>query len=109
MESPGVVVVSDVVTDGDHRVTPSWPDDMVQIGFERVEETFDDGIVVAIPASAHTAADAVRRQLALIGGASVLRAAIGVMPPWRALAEREGAAPGGHHEARLELAVEGPA
>jgi len=109
MEASAVVVVVDVVTDGGHRLTASSPDDMIQIGFERVEKAFDDGVVVAIATATHTAADPVHRELPLIGGAGVLPAAIGMVLSRGTAPHRERAAPRGQHERRLEMGIDRPA
>ena len=62
-----------------------------QLAFERTEEAFDHGIVVALAASTHAALHASLLQLALVRKARVLAAAVRVMQhtaPWTPIAKR---------------------
>lgn len=106
-----VVEAVDVSEEGDFGVSAglpvATPDDF---GFERFEEAFDGGIVVAIALAAHRHPETVLSQQLLIVVGTILRPAIGVMnAALRRPSDRDGHVQRPQGKNLLHAVADGPA
>src|SRR5258708_7000450 len=111
MAPTAVVEGLDVLEDGGPRLaSTNVVSAMDELGLERREEAFGDGVVPAIAFATHAAEDVVVAELALVLHARVLDAAVRVMEEARfGVSGLQGHGQGVEGQAPIDVRIEGPA